>query len=276
MAKTLSLSKLLKDDAAFARVPDGEGRDALEAQLEKLRRRLFRIQQGIWHSKSRAIIAVEGFDAAGKGGAIRMMTEMLDPRGAQVHPIGPPEPGEQERHWLARFWSKLPAPGTIAIFDRTWYGRVLVERVDKLTPKERWKQAYEEINAFERLLVDDCILLVKVFLAVSKGEQLRRFEDRLADPYKQWKISAADVRARKHWDDYVDAVDDLLAWTHTKQAPWSLVPGDDKLVGRSGALLAVTEAFGGCEKWLRKESEKLGKRDIEEVMKGLGLKRKDL
>lgn len=276
MSKTLSLSKLLKDKDAFARIEDDEARASLEEQLKQLQKKIFLIQQGIWHRKSRAIIAVEGFDAAGKGGAIRMMTEMLDPRGAQVHPIGAPEPGEQEKHWLSRFWAKLPAPGTIAIFDRTWYGRVMVERVDKLTPKERWKQGFDEINAFEKLLVDDGVMLVKIFIAVTKDEQLKRFEDRLRDPYKQWKISEADVRARKQWKDYVEAVDELLKKTDTKAAPWTLVPGDDKLIGRAGALLAVAEAFEGCEKWIRKESEKLGERNIEEVMKSLGLKRKDL
>lgn len=276
MSRTLSLTKFLKDKDAFASVEEGKRRDALEKQLKDLQQKLFRIQQGIWHKKSRAIIAMEGFDAAGKGGAIRMMTEMLDPRGARVHPIGAPEPGEQEKHWLSRFWARLPAPGTIAIFDRTWYGRVMVERVDKLTPKERWKQAFDEINAFEKLLVDDGIMLVKVFMAVTKDEQLRRFDDRLRDPYKQWKITEADVHARKKWDDYVEAVDDLLKKTHTKRAPWNLVAGNDKLVGRSGALLAVTEGFADCEKWILRESKKTGERNAAELIKALGLKRRDL
>src|SRR5262249_29987963 len=146
-----------------------------------------------------------GFDAAGKGGAIRRLVEKLDPRGFKVHPIGPPEAVEQQIHYLYRFWTRLPKPGTIAIFDRTWYGRVLVEKVEKLAARKRCEQAYEEIVNFEKTLVQDGISLIKIFLAISKKEQLKRFEDRLNDPYKEWKLTKDDVEDRRRWDKYVKA-----------------------------------------------------------------------
>ncbi len=156
-----SLSRMLRED----RFPAIASKRLYERKLEALQRRMLVIQQGIFHARRRAIIAIEGFDAAGKGGAIRRLTEGVDPRGVKVVPIGPPTEDEQGRHWLYRFWRELPLPGDITVFDRTWYGRVLVERVDGLTHKRDWKRAYREINEFERMLVEDGIDLVKIFLA---------------------------------------------------------------------------------------------------------------
>ncbi|HEX9306115.1 MAG TPA: hypothetical protein VF894_01415 [Anaeromyxobacter sp.] len=197
-----SLSKLLAKDA----FPEVASKHVYERRLDELQRRILLIQQGVFLTRRRAIVAVEGFDAAGKGGVIRRLTEGVAPRGVKVVPIGPPSPDEQGRHWLWRFWRDLPLPGTITIFDRTWYGRVLVERVEGLAKKAEWMRAYREINEFERLLVDDGVDVVKVFLGISKAEQLRRFEERLRDPYQQWKLGESDVRARRKWNDYVEAV----------------------------------------------------------------------
>ncbi|HXN40227.1 MAG TPA: polyphosphate kinase, partial [Myxococcaceae bacterium] len=177
-----SLSALL----AREKFPKIDSQETYERRLERLQHKMLRIQQGNYHSGGRAIIAIEGFDAAGKGGAIRRITEGLDPRGIKVVPIGPPLPEEQGRHWLYRFWRELPPPGMITVFDRTWYGRVLVERVDGLASKKAWKRAYSEINEFEAMLVNDGIDVVKIFMAISKREQLKRFEERLKDPYKHW------------------------------------------------------------------------------------------
>jgi polyphosphate kinase 2 (PPK2 family) len=221
-----------------------------EKRVEALQRRMLLVQQGVFHTKRRAIIAIEGFDASGKGGAIRRISEAVDPRGLRVVPIGPPLPEEQGRHWLWRFWRDLPLPGTITIFDRTWYGRVLVERVERLTEERAWRRAYREINEFERMLVDDGIDLIKVFLGVSKSEQLRRFEERLMDPYKQWKIGDADVRARRRWDAYVEAADDLFARTDTPRARWNLVPADHKWFARAQVLRIVTGKLARHAEWI--------------------------
>lgn len=240
-----SLSRLLAGE--FPSVPTGE---VYRRRLEALQRRMLLVQQGLFHARGRAVIAIEGFDASGKGGAIRRLTEAIDPRGVRVIPVGPPTADEQGRHWLWRFWRDLPLPGTITIFDRTWYGRVLVERVERLAPERAWRRAYREIAEFERALVDDGVDVVKIFLAVSKDEQLRRFEARLEDPYKQWKISDADVRARELWDDYVEAVDDALRRTDGPAARWSLVAADRKWHARIEVLRIVTGRLARHAAWM--------------------------
>jgi polyphosphate kinase 2 (PPK2 family) len=241
-----------------------------EKRVEALQRRMLLVQQGVFHTKRRAIIAVEGFDASGKGGAIRRISEAVDPRGLRVVPIGPPLSEEQGRHWLWRFWRDLPLPGTITIFDRTWYGRVLVERVDRLTEERAWKRAYREINEFEQMLVDDGIDLIKVFLGVSKREQLRRFEERLMDPYKQWKIGDADVRARKRWDAYVEAADDLFARTDTPRARWNLVPADHKWFARAQVLRIVTGKLARHAEWIEARAGESGQvRQLKKALRRL-------
>ena len=261
-----SLSRLLSKRA----FPEISSKHVYERRLEELQRRMLLIQQGLFHARRRAIIAVEGFDAAGKGGAIRRLTEAVDPRGVKVVPIGPPSPDEQGRHWLYRFWRELPLQGTIAVFDRTWYGRVLVERVDGLATKAAWKRAYREINEFERVLVDDGVDLVKVFLGISKAEQRRRFEERLRDPYKQWKLSEADVRARREWDDYVEAVDDAFARTDTPRARWHLVPADRKWYARLQVLRIVTGKLARHAEWMEARAhEKHQARHLGKALKRL-------
>jgi AMP-polyphosphate phosphotransferase len=251
-----SLSRLLAKGA----FPEVASKDVYERRLEELQRRMLLIQQGLFHTRERAIIAIEGFDASGKGGTIRRLTAVLDARGVRVIPIGPPSQDEQGRHWLFRFWRELPLPGTITVFDRTWYGRVLVERVERLATKPEWRRAYLEINEFERMLVDDGVDLVKIFLGISKAEQLRRFEERLRDPYKQWKLSEADVRARKKWDEYVEAVDDAFARTDTPRARWHLVPADHKWYARLQALQIITGKLARHAEWMEAEAHAREKR----------------
>jgi len=242
-----------------------------KSAINKLQLQMLRIQQSIWHNKQRVIIVFEGFDAAGKGGAIRKITEVLDPRGIRVYPVGEPGQEEQSKHWLSRFWNMLPSPGMITVLDRSWYGRVLVERVENLTEKKNWRRAYNEIIQFEKYLVDDGIHLIKIFLAVSKGEQLIRFQDRLNDPYKQWKITEADIRAREKWDNYVSAVDEMLFKTNTS-SPWHLLPADNKYESRLNCLKAVTYQLAPHQKWIEQEAKKLGKRDLKKSLKNLELK----
>lgn len=237
--------------------------------IDGLQLKMLRIQQGIWHSKQRVIIVFEGVDAAGKGGAIRKVTERLDPRGVRVLPIGPPTQDEQGKHYLYRFWTNLPAPGSIAIFDRSWYGRVLVERVEKLIPKERWKEAYEEINQFEKMLRDDGIILLKFFLNISKEEQLKRFCARLEDPYKQWKITAEDIRAREKWNDYQRAFDEMFEATSTKHCKWHVINTDDKDKAREEVLSRITHHLRQAEEWIEHQASALGKRKLEQALKNL-------
>ena len=153
---------------------------------------------------------MEGWDAAGKGGAIKRVTEHLDPRGFQVNPIGAPAPHEKRYHYLQRFWRKLPQYGQITIFDRSWYGRVLVERVEGFATKEEWTRAYDEINDFEKLLTDDHYIIGKFFYHISKDEQLKRFKDRENNPLKRWKITDEDWRNREKWDEYVEAMEEMF------------------------------------------------------------------
>lgn len=192
----------------------------------------------------RGVVVIEGSDTAGKGGAIRRLTAELDPRHYDVWPIGPPTGEEIQHHYLWRFWQRLPPQGLIGIFDRSWYGRVLVERVDALTPEERWRRAYKEICAFERSLVDDGIRLIKIYLHVSAAEQQHRLEERVNDPHKRWKVSAADFRSHLQRDDYLAAAEDMFGETSTKQAPWRVIAGDDKHHARIAVLETVTQVLG--------------------------------
>lgn len=261
-AKQPSLKKLL----SAKKFPTVDTSNTDE-RLKNLQLQMLRIQQGIWHSKRRTLILFEGFDASGKGGAINRLIEPLDSRGVMVYPFGPPTPEEQGKHYLYRFWTKLPAPGCISIFDRTWYGRVLVERIEKLTPKNRWLQAYDEINQTEKILFDDGIDIVKIFLAISAKEQMKRFQQRLNDPYKQWKLTPDDIEARKHWNGYVKATDDMLKKTNNPFAPWHLVLACDKLYTRIKVLEIVTSALHHHYKWIENQAHHYKIKDLKKALK---------
>jgi polyphosphate kinase 2 (PPK2 family) len=194
--------------------------------------------------RRRGIIVLEGWDASGKSGAIQRLIERLDPRWVHVWPIGPPTLEEQGRHYLWRFWQRLPLPGQIAIFDRSWYGRVLIERVEALARPKEWRRAYDEINAFEKMLVDDGVRLVKLFMHISKEEQLRRFRERIVTPAKHWKISAEDIRNRARRAEYLDALDDMFARTSMAAAPWYVVPAEFKWFARVAMANTVVKALG--------------------------------
>ncbi|MBP2311017.1 polyphosphate kinase 2 family protein [Azospirillum soli] len=220
-----------------------DSKEEYERRLGKLQKELLRIQQTYWHEKRRAIIVFEGWDAAGKGGCIRRLTEPLDPRGFHVWPIGAPSRDEQGKHYLYRFWTRLPAPGSFAIFDRSWYGRVLVERVEGFASKDEWKRAYDEINQFEKMLTDDGARIIKIFMHISPEEQLERFRERLSNPYKRWKLTEEDLRNRARWDDYVKAIEGMFDKTSTENAPWQAVEANSKWYARLRVLEIVTEAL---------------------------------
>jgi polyphosphate kinase 2 (PPK2 family) len=230
----------LEDAKEHPRLRD---KDDYEERLKDLQLRMLLLQRTMYRKQRRAVVAFEGWDAAGKGGAIRRLTERLDPRGFKVYPIGAPREEEQGRHYLWRFWQKLPAPGEIAIFDRSWYGRVLVERVEGFASKAEWRRAFDEINGFEKALVDDGCPVVKIFLHITKKEQLRRFHERQKNPYKNWKIGPDDWRNRKRWKQYERAVDDMFERTDTGFAPWILVAGNHKWYARSRVLQHVVEGL---------------------------------
>jgi polyphosphate kinase 2 (PPK2 family) len=183
----------------------------------------------------------EGWDAAGKGGAIKRLTEKLDPRGYVVYPIKAPEGDERVRHYLWRFWRTLPEAGQIAILDRSWYGRVLVERVEGFAPAADWQRAYSEINQFERQLTDFGTIVFKFWLHVSPEEQLKRFQDRAGTPHKAWKLTDEDWRNRDKWGVYERAVEDMVIKTSTPHAPWTLVSAVDKYNARLTVLETVVK-----------------------------------
>jgi AMP-polyphosphate phosphotransferase len=212
-----------------------------DADLEKLQERLAKIQVAhIMHGQS-AIIAFEGWDASGKGGAISRLTSLLDPRWFQVWPISAPTEEERERHFLWRFWTRLPARGEINIFDRTWYGRVLVERVEAFSSEKNWKRAYDEINEFEAQQKDNGVTIVKLFMHVTQAEQDKRFKDRLAKPWKRWKTGKDDYRNRARRDDYLKAYGDMFERTDTRWAPWRVIDGNDKKAARIAALTYIAD-----------------------------------
>lgn len=205
-----------------------------ETELAALQKQLGKVLQAYFFQGHRAVIAVEGMDAAGKGGLIRRVTWALDPRGVRVWPIGAPTAEEKGQHWLQRFWTKLPGKGQIVIFDRSWYGRVLVERVEGFAEKKAWKRAYDEINTFEQQLVDDGIRLAKLYLHVSADEQAKRLKERLDTPSKRWKLTFEDFRNREKAGEYVEAAEDMLS--KADAVPWKVVAGDHKKWARIEAM----------------------------------------
>jgi polyphosphate kinase 2 (PPK2 family) len=187
-------------------------------------------------------VLFEGWDASGKGGAIKRLVAPLDPRHVRVRAFSAPTPDEKRHHYLLRFTSALPGRGGMAVLDRSWYGRVLVERVEGFATKPEWKRAYREIDDYERALTDDGMVLVKFFMHVSDEEQLRRFKAREHDPLKSWKLTDEDWRNRAKRGEYEVAVDEMIERTSTKQAPWTLVEGDSKRYARVKVIETVIAA----------------------------------
>ena len=215
-----------------------------DEKLKALQHKLMQIQQAYLFQNRSAAIVFEGWDAAGKGGTIRRMSMALDPRSFKVWPIGAPRPYYLSRHFLLRFMERLPPRGAITAFDRSWYGRVLVERVEELIPEDRWQAAYREIVDFERLIVDDGTRLVKIFFHISQEEQLGRFEERLKDPLKRWKLTYEDFRNRGKWDQYYQATNDMFEKTSTETAPWTLIPANNKKYARIAAIKTIVDCLG--------------------------------
>ncbi len=254
MAKTPSLKSVdLKQRLA--------DKQTYQERLTAAQLRLLFVQRQMHQQKKSAILVFEGWDAAGKGGSIRRLVESLDPRGYVVHLIGAPTEEEKQRNYLFRFLSVMPKAGCLGIFDRSWYGRVLVERVEGFAKQRDWLRAYDEINAFEKMYHDDGVPVVKFFLHISKDEQLKRFKDREHDPFKSWKIGPDDWRNRERWEDYEVAIEEMFQRTSTAFAPWRVVPAEYKWAARvevAETCVRVLTEQHGLESELPKGWRKLG------------------
>ena len=244
LKKTLLLKEIELKDKTLTDEEYEEKLDKLQDELRDLHNKLYR-------KKIPVIICYEGWDAAGKGGNIKRIAGALDPRGYEVLPIASPEPHEKARHFLWRFWTRLPRTGHIAIFDRTWYGRVMVERIEGFCSENDWQRAYNEINEFEKELVDWGAVVIKFWVQIDKDTQLERFTDRQNTPEKQWKITDEDWRNREKWDLYEEAVDEMIQKTSTTYAPWYVLESNDKKYARIKALKTMIRA-------IEKKIEKIG------------------
>ena len=211
-------------------------KDQYKDELSKLTKK---VADALRYDDRKVIVALEGMDAAGKGGAIKRIVKKLDPREYEIHTIGAPERYELRRPYLWRFWNKLNDGEKITIFDRTWYGRVLGERIEEYATTVEWQRAYDEINRFEQSLVDSQTIVVKIWLAISKDEQAVRFKEREETPHKRFKITPEDWRNREKWDDYLDAAADMFERTNTDYAPWYVIATDDKNTARIEVLKAI-------------------------------------
>ena len=227
--------------------------DVYLQQLKKLQLRLRDLQVHHHRTGGRVVIGVDGWDAAGKGGLIQRLIYGLEPRSTHVWRIGAPTPEEQGRHYLWRFWQRLPAPRNWAIFDRTWYGRVLVERIEGFCTKAEWKRAYREINEFEEQLADDGVRIVKLLVHVSEHEQRKRMIERLETPHKRHKLGIEDFRNISKRKQYIDAYDEMLDKTDTEHAPWHVIATDSKKHARLTGLKVVAEAIGSGVKITEQE-----------------------
>ncbi len=229
-------------------------KDEYKSKIRDLQLDMLNLQQELLTTRRSLILAFEGVDAGGKGGAIKRIVEMLDPHKIQIHGIAKPTPVEYRYHYMWRFWNKLPPHGETAIFDRSWYGRVLVERVEGFATKEEWTRAYDEINEFERSLALDGAIILKFYLHITKDEQKHRFERRQKDPFKRWKINDEDWRNRGKWNQHKEAAEAMFDRTSTDYAPWHVIPGNYKWHARIKTLKTVVHTL---QKELNIESKQL-------------------
>ena len=210
---------------------------------KKLQKKIRKLHGELYRRQIPVIIGFEGWDAGGKGGAIKRLTEKMDPRGFTVNTTAAPNDYEKAHHYLWRFWKNVPKKGHVAVYDRTWYGRVMVERIEGFCTKKEWQRAFKEINDMEAQFVQSGAIVLKVWMQIDKEEQRKRFEERQKNPEKQWKITEEDWRNRDKWDAYEEAVNEMLIRTSTPEAPWVIVEGNCKYYARIKVLEAVIEAI---------------------------------
>lgn len=236
--KDLQVSILSKADLSLHYT-----REEYKEKLDKLQKKVEKLHGELYRRRIPVVLGFEGWDAGGKGGAIKRLTERMDARGYVVNPTASPNDIEKAHHYLWRFWRAMPKDGHVAVFDRTWYGRVMVERIEGFCTTEEWKRAYKEINDMEKDLYDAGAVVIKFWMHIDKDEQERRFRERQENPEKQWKITDEDWRNREKWDQYEDAVNEMLMRTSTDYAPWVVVEGNDKYYARVKVLRTVVEAI---------------------------------
>jgi polyphosphate kinase 2 (PPK2 family) len=224
-----------------------------QKELIQLQGKLNQLHREAAEKKTSILMLFEGPDAAGKGGAIRRMTAAMEARNYKVLPFAAPTDEERAQHYLWRFWRHLSRAGRVTVFDRSWYGRVLVERVEGFASEAEWQRAYAEINDFEQQLTEHGIILLKFWVHISKDEQLARFKAREETPHKRWKLTDEDWRNREKWEDYENAAHEMVQRTSTLNAPWTLIEGNDKKFARIKVLRVACEAI---EKALKKQKKK--------------------
>lgn len=218
-------------------------KEEYKVRVKELQKKMERLHGELYRKRIPVVLGFEGWDAGGKGGAIKRLTEKMDPRGYVVHATAAPNDMEKQFHYLWRFWVDMPKAGHVTIFDRTWYGRVMVERIEGFCTRQEWQRAYKEINDMEKSLSDAGAIVLKFWMQIDKDEQERRFHERQNDPDKQWKITDEDWRNREKWKQYEDAVNEMLIRTSTTYAPWIVVEGNDKYYARIKVLETVVNAI---------------------------------
>ena len=236
--KDLQVSILSKADLSLSYT-----REEYKEKLDKLQKKMDKLHGELYRRRIPVVLGFEGWDAGGKGGAIKRLTAKMDARGYVVNPTASPNDIEKAHHYLWRFWRAMPKDGHVAIFDRTWYGRVMVERIEGFCTTEEWKRAYKEINDMEKDLYNAGAIVIKFWMHIDKDEQERRFKERQDNPEKQWKITDEDWRNREKWDQYEDAVNEMLMRTSTDYAPWVVVEGNSKYYARVKVLQTVVDAI---------------------------------
>ncbi len=242
--KTVSLDSSLQESVLMkADLSLSLTKEEYKKRLKELQSKIKLLHGELYRRRIPVVLGFEGWDAGGKGGAIKRLTEQMDPRGYQVHPTASPNDVERAHHYLWRFWNAMPKAGHVTIFDRTWYGRVMVERIEGFCTEKEWKRAYKEMNDMERDLVDAGAIVMKFWLQIDKEEQAKRFQARQENPEKQWKITDEDWRNREKWEQYEAAVNEMLIRTSTSYAPWVVVEGNCKYYARIKVLETVVEAI---------------------------------
>lgn len=217
--------------------------DEYNEVLPTLQRRLYDLEKTCWDRHIPSIVVIEGWDAAGKGGAISTLTQRLDPRGFKLHSTQLPRTFEQNRPWLWRFWREVPNRGEMVIFDQSWYSRVLIERVEKMIPEQSWKAAYSDIIDFERMLADDGTVILKFFLHISRKEQKKRFEKMEKDPLESWRVTGQDWERHKKYEEYCEATEEMLERTEAEYAPWTIVEATSRWWSRKKIFETIIDAL---------------------------------
>lgn len=240
--------------------------------LPGLQKRLYDLEKACWDQGVPSIVVFEGWDAAGKGTTIAAVTQRLDPRGFKLYPIAPPRTYEQQRPWLWRFWLKVPNRGEMVLFDHSWYGRVLEERVEKTIPEKEWRAAYRDIEEFERMLADDGVIIIKFFLHIDKKTQKKRFEALEADPLEAWRVTDDDWARHKKYDEYLAASEEMLEITDTEYGPWTIVEATSKWHARRkvfDTMIAAIESRLGSSAPPRNETVEENDVELREAMDAL-------